>query len=54
MEKKLTNLLELRKKMKSRKPNFVRQQYNKKKSLGKNGMLLRYAFKIKIGQKKVK
>ena len=35
MEKKYTKLLELRKKIKSKKPHFIRQQYNKKKSLGK-------------------
>lgn len=35
MEKKLDNLLKLRKKIKSKKPNFVRQEYNKKKSLKK-------------------
>lgn len=35
MEKKLSNLLGLRKKIKSKKPTFVRQEINKKKSLGK-------------------
>lgn len=33
MEKKLNNLLRLRKKIKSKKPNFIRQQAHKKKGL---------------------
>ena len=52
MEKKLTDLLKLRNRMKSRKPNFVRQQYNKKKSLGKKWHAPRGMHsKLRLGKK---
>ena len=52
MEKKLIDLLKLRKRMKSRKPNFIRQQYNKKKSLGKKWHAPRGMHsKLRLGKK---